>query len=133
MALNYLAPHIFRAAISNRRILSPGDDQMTIGYTDARSGRRKTCTVGAEEFIRRFLQHVLPKGFSKVRYYGFFSPGRRAALSKVRQLLSGMTTQVRQDAQSQAQPLPTAEVQCPTCGKPMQLVRTLRPRSRCPP
>jgi len=76
------------------------DGQVTFGYTDGRSGQRKTCTVSAEEFIRRFLQHVLPKGFSKVRYYGFFSPGRRAALSKVRQLLSATTTPARQESRA---------------------------------
>jgi hypothetical protein len=89
--------------------------------------------VGAEEFIRRFLQHVLPKGFSKVRYYGFFSPNRREVLSKVRQLLPGAATPARQDPQSPARPLPSAELQCPACGKPMQLVGTLRPKGRCPP
>jgi len=75
---------------------------VTFSYTDARSGQHKTCTVSAEEFIRRSLcvQHVLPKGFSKVRYYGFFSPGRRAALSKVRQLLSATTTPARQESRA---------------------------------
>jgi hypothetical protein len=132
-ALKYLAPYIFRVAISNKRILSLEDRQVTFGYTDGRSGQRKTCTVSAEEFIRRFLQHVLPKGFSKVRYYGFFSPGRRAALSKVRLLLSATTTPARQESRAPAGSEPSAELQCPDCGKPMQLVRTLRPRSRCPP
>jgi hypothetical protein len=132
-ALKYLAPYIFRVAISNRRILSLEDEQVTFGYTDARSGQRKTCTVGAEEFIRRFLQHVLPKGFSKVRYYGFYSPNQREALSKVQKLLPGATTTTRPSLQSPVGPVPTAEVQCPTCGKPMRLVSTLRPRGRCPP
>jgi Putative transposase/Transposase zinc-binding domain len=132
-ALKYLAPYVFRVAISNRRILSLEDDRVTFGYTESGSGQRKTCTVGAEEFIRRFLQHVLPKGFSKVRYYGFFSPNRREVLSKVRQLLPGAATPARQDPQSPARPLPSAELQCPACGKPMQLVGTLRPKGRCPP
>ena len=132
-ALKYLAPYIFRVAISNKRILQLENDEVTFGYTDGRSGQRKTCTVSAEEFIRRFLQHVLPKGFSKVRYYGFFSPGRRAALSKVRQLLSATTTPARQESSAPAAAEPSTELQCPVCGKPMQLVRTLRPRSRCPP
>jgi hypothetical protein len=66
-ALKYLAPYIFRVAISNKRILRLENGAVTFGYTDARSGQRKTCTVTAEEFIRRFLQHVLPKDFAKVR------------------------------------------------------------------
>jgi ribosomal protein L37AE/L43A len=132
-ALKYLAPYIFRVAISNKRILQLENDEVTFGYTDGRSGQRKTCTLNAEEFIRRFLQHVLPKGFSKVRYYGFYSPSRREALSKVRQLLSCATTPARQGPPPPAQPLPAAEMQCPICGKSMRLVSTLRPRSRCPP
>ena len=100
-ALKYLAPYIFRVAISNRRILSLEDDQVTFGYTDGRSGQRKTCTVSAEEFIRRFLQHVLPKGFTKVRYYGFYSPNQREVLSKVRQLLTGAVIPARADLHRQ--------------------------------
>jgi hypothetical protein len=132
-ALKYLAPYIFRVAISNRRILSLEDDQVTFGYTDARSAQRKTCTVDAEEFIRCFLQHVLPKGFGKVRYYGLFSPGRREVLGRVRQLLSCAAAPPQQDPQVAAQPLPAAEFLCPACGKAMQLVATLQPRGRCPP
>jgi hypothetical protein len=132
-ALKYLAPYIFRVAISNRRILSLENDQVTFGYTESGSGQRKTCTLSAEEFIRRFLLHVLPKGFSKVRYYGFFSPSRRAVLSKVRQLLSGAATPAQHDPHAPARSLQNAELQCPACGKPMQLVATLRPKDRRPP
>jgi hypothetical protein len=105
---------------------------VTFGYTDARSGQCKTYTVTAEEFTRRFLQHVLAKGFSKVRTYGFCSPNRREVLSKVRQLLPCATIPAWPGPQSPAGSLPIAEAQCPTCGKPMRLVRTLQPRSRCP-
>jgi hypothetical protein len=132
-ALKYLAPYIFRVALSNRRILSLEDDQVTFGYTESGSGQRKTCTLSAEEFIRRFLQHVLPKGFSKVRYYGFYSPNRREVLRKVRQLLPCASTPAWPSPQPPAEMLPTAEMQCPSCGQPMRLVSTLRPRSRCPP
>jgi len=132
-ALKYLAPYIFRVAISNRRILSLDDDQVTFGYTDGRSGQRRTCTVSAAEFIRRFLQHVLPKGFAKVRYYGFYSPNQRDALSKVQQLLHAPSTSARKAEQSPAEPSNTSDITCPGCGKPMQLVSIIRPRSRCPP
>jgi hypothetical protein len=132
-ALKYLAPYIFRVAISNRRILSLDNDQVTFGYTDGQSGQRKTCTVSAEEFIRRFLQHVLPKGLAKVRYYGFYSPNQRDALSKAQQLLHASSTSGHKAQQSLAVPPNTADLTCPGCGKPMQLVSTIRPRSRCPP
>ena len=96
-------------------------------------GQRKTCTVGVEESIRRFLQHVLPEGFAKVRHYGFFSPNQREALSKVQQSLTGTVIRARADLHGSAEPSPTTDLVCPICGKPMQLVSTLRPRSRCPP
>jgi hypothetical protein len=88
---------------------------MTFGYTNARSGQRKTCTVGVEEFVRRFLQHVLPKEFGKVRYYGLFSSGRRELLGRVRQLLSCAAAAPRQDPELAAEPLPVVEFLCPAC------------------
>jgi hypothetical protein len=84
-ALKYLAPYIFRVAISNNRILKLAHGKATFRYTDSSTGQTRCCTLTSEEFIRRFLQHVLPKGFVKVRYYGFFSPGLR---HRLRQALS---------------------------------------------
>ncbi len=77
-AMKYLAPYIFRVAISNHRIQSiePGDDlQAQVKYEYRPVGSRKvhTLKVSAEEFIRRFLQHVLPSGCRKVRHYGLAS------------------------------------------------------------
>jgi len=69
----YLAPYIFRVAISNQRILKLENGQVTFRYRATDTGRLSTCTLPALEFIRRFLQHVLPKGFVKVRYYGFLA------------------------------------------------------------
>jgi len=87
-ALKYLAPYIFRVAISNNRILKLENDLVTFRYRDTDSGAEKHCTLGAEDFIHRFLQHVLPKGFVKVRYYGLFSPGKRQILTTLRQRLT---------------------------------------------
>lgn len=86
-ALKYLAPYIFRVAISNNRIVTMNEDEdtVTFRYTDSATGKTRQCTVTAEEFIRRFLQHVLPKGFVKVRYYGLFSPSNRPLLMQVRE------------------------------------------------
>lgn len=77
-AMNYLAPYIFRVAISDRRIrtIEPGGDGqglVTFDYRPVGSKKIKSMTVTAEEFIRRFLQHVLPSGFRKVRHYGLAS------------------------------------------------------------
>jgi hypothetical protein len=67
-ALKYLAPYIFRVAISNKRIVKVAEGQVTFRYTPSGGKKSKRCTLPAEEFMRRFLQHVLPKGFIKVRY-----------------------------------------------------------------
>ncbi len=81
-AFKYLAPYIFRVALSNRRLHKLAGDQVTFSYRDSGSGDLRFRTLGTEEFIRRFLQHVLPKGFVKVRYYGIFSPGKRRLLER---------------------------------------------------
>jgi hypothetical protein len=74
-ALKYLAPYIFRVALSNNRIVSLRDDRVTFRYRDGKTKQLRTCTLPALTFMSRFLQHVLPKGFVKVRYYGLFSRG----------------------------------------------------------
>jgi len=84
-ALKYLSPYIFRVAISNNRILKLADGKVTFRYRTTDTGKLETCTLPAEEFIRRFLQHVLPKGFVKVRYYGFLASGCRQQLAALRQ------------------------------------------------
>ena len=79
-ALKYLAPYVFRVAISNRRLVKLENDQVTFRYHATDTGQLKLCTLSAEEFIHRFLQHVLPKGFVKVRYFGFFASTARAEI-----------------------------------------------------
>ena len=79
-ALKYLAPYIFRVAIGNKRIQKFENDQVTFRYKASDTGQERRCTLSAEDFIHRFLQHVLPKGFVKVRYFGFFSSGVRKRL-----------------------------------------------------
>ena len=95
--LNYLARYIHRVAITNSRIISADDGKVRFRYKDTNQAQRRTMTVSAEEFIRRFLQHVLPKGVHKVRYYGLWSPSHRENLSKVQQIL----TQSGNDRQGQ--------------------------------
>jgi hypothetical protein len=86
-AFKYLAPYIFRVAISNSRILKLENDQVTFRYRATGTGQSKLCTLAVQEFIHRFLQHILPKRFVKVRYYGFLSAGHRAQLTAIRQQL----------------------------------------------
>jgi len=84
-ALKYLAPYIFRVAISNKRIIRFKDGQVTFRYQDNK-GTWHAPTLEAEKFISRFLQHVLPRRFVKVRYYGFFHPRKRDRLECVKEL-----------------------------------------------
>ncbi|MCL4301992.1 MAG: IS91 family transposase [Anaerolineae bacterium] len=124
--LKYLAPYIFHVALSNRRILKGQDGQVTFRYRD-NARHWQTRTLPAEEFIRRFSQHVLPKGFQKVRYYGFFAPGQRHRLQQVRHLLGATSPPVSAPAaQAPAQP-PGPRFLCPTCGRPMRRTQTLLP------
>ncbi|MBP8305600.1 MAG: transposase, partial [Phycisphaerae bacterium] len=86
--LEYLARYVFRIAITERRILAMDDRTVTFQYKDRKAHRQRTCRITGVEFMRRFLQHVLPKGFHKVRYYGLWHPQRRELADRVRQLLT---------------------------------------------
>jgi hypothetical protein len=137
LALKYLAPYIFRVAISNRRILKLEDEHVTFRYRATDTGQERLCTLAAEEFIRRFLQHILPKGFVKVRYYGFFSSGSRPHLAVIRQLLGQEAVQAdeAQTGQSRETPPPSEKAHlCPVCGRPMQFGGPILPaKGRSPP
>jgi hypothetical protein len=87
--LDYVGRYTHRVAISNNRILNIEDGQVTFRYKDYRNGsQQKTMTLSADEFIRRFLLHVLPEGFHRIRYYGFLGNRyRKEKLEQCRQLL----------------------------------------------
>ena len=144
-ALKYLAPYIFRVAISNNRILALAEGKVTFRYRASDTGKLRTCTCAAEEFIRRFLQHVLPKGFVKVRYYGFLASGCRQRLASIRQQLdnppAGQTPDPDNGTETESQtedhpaddPIPNPIVLCPSCGRVMQRQLIPRPHRRRPP
>jgi hypothetical protein len=92
-ALKYLTPYIFRVAISNRNILTVDDKTVTFKYRDAKTKRYVPVTLPAEQFIHRFLQHVLPKGFQKVRTYGLYHPKQRQKLILVKEQLQPQTSE----------------------------------------
>lgn len=86
--LDYLGRYTHRVALSNDRILSNHNEEVTFSYRDRKDqNRKKTMTLDAHEFIRRFLLHVLPKGFMRVRHYGFLANHRKDCLSRCRQLM----------------------------------------------
>jgi hypothetical protein len=135
-AFKYLAPYIFRVAISNQRILKLKDGQVTFKYKESATAQIRFCTVSAPEFIRRFLQHVLPARFVKVRYYGLLAPRHRHLLGHARQLLAADGQQPPPGNVGQApinqystmrEPL-----RCHHCGHPLTLLRPLKPRGRSP-
>jgi len=143
-ALKYLAPYIFRVAISNNRILKLADGKVTFRYRASDTGKLRICTLAAEEFIRRFLQHILPKGFVKVRYYGFLSAGCRRQLAAIRQqlddlpacqssVIGGTDAELNLDASDADAPVSRFTILCPSCGLTMQRRRIPRPLGRCPP
>jgi hypothetical protein len=139
-ALKYLAPYIFRVAISNRRLLKldATRDQVTFHYRTSDTGQTRLCTLSAEEFIHRFLQHVLPRGFVKVRYFGFFAHFNHQRLPALSQMLIQLYPENNppgQDQQDQ-KPSPASPLQafsCPICGLPMRRLHTIQPTGRCPP
>jgi hypothetical protein len=82
--LQYLSLYIYRTAISNSRIVSVRNSKITFSYKDSTTHRQHYMTLDSQEFLRRFLQHTLPPGFHKVRFFGFFSPSYKKILSSLR-------------------------------------------------
>ena len=120
-AFKYLAPYIFRVALSNRRLVKVEDDRVTFRYRASGTGETRFCTLPAEQFIQRFLQHVLPRHFVKVRYYGLFSPGYRPQLTALRQQLDA----------APAEPPPPAPLPNPAPATPTQPPRLATVADTC--
>jgi hypothetical protein len=135
-ALKYLASYVFRVAISNPRILKLSNGRVTFRYKDTATGKTKTSSLSALDFMRRFLQHVLPKGFVKVRYYGFFSPGNRQLLVEIQQHLRRAFPEEFLSLTAEAQPIQQDSevvVSCPHCGQTMVFLKTIPRHERSPP
>jgi len=110
-ALDYLARYAFRIAITNNRILAVDDETVTYRYKDRAADRQRKETVAGHEFIRRFLQHVLPAGFHKVRYYGLWHASRREPLCNLKNVL--LLAQPASPPAEPAAPEPDADPQAP--------------------
>jgi hypothetical protein len=128
-ALKYLAQYIFRPAISNRRLVSMTGGKVTFRWQHAQTNQWKTTTLDPIEFIRRYLQHVLPRGFVKVRYYGLYAHRHRELLVRLHHQLLPVTMlqgesdpDKQQSSQESEQPIATAFPGCRCCGKPMRMV-----------
>jgi len=143
--LAYLSRYTHRVAIANSRLVAMDQGQVTFRWKDYRAKgrtRHKTMTLAAGEFMRRFLLHVLPSGFHRIRHYGLLAnAGRREHLARARELLQGPPADApagtgTADPAEPAPPEPSAPTYvCPDCGAPMQILDTLvrGPHIRAPP
>jgi hypothetical protein len=137
--LAYLSRYTHRVAISNSRLLAFDERGVTFRYKDYRAKgktRYKAMTLSTDEFIRRFLLHVLPSGFHRIRHYGLLAnAGRRRHLARARELLqvplAATATSTRQASTTTA----SATFVCPHCGAAMRVVEELAraPSIRAPP
>jgi hypothetical protein len=137
--LAYLSRYTHRVAISNSRLISIDDAGVTFKWKDYRADgreRQKVMILNTNEFIRRFLIHVLPHGFHRIRHYGLFASGSRAEnIARVRELLSAPIPQNQADTDARGgTELPTLSHQCPCCGGRMIIIETFArgcsPRTR---
>jgi hypothetical protein len=122
--LDYLGRYTPRVAISNRRLLSSDDGQVRFTYRDRSDGdRRKIASLPAEEFIRRFLLHVLPPGFMRIRHYGFLAHrAKKTCLTQCREPLQATTPQTvgpKTVADSIRDLISIDITRCPHCGAPL--------------
>jgi hypothetical protein len=135
--LDYLARYLFRVALTNSRIEQIDDDQVTFRYRDNRTQETRRATVSGVEFLRRFLQHVLPRRCTKVRYYGLWSATRRKDLALARTLLAAPGSAAPPSAPATTTTLvapPAAALVCPLCHTgTLTLVAILRPHRKVPP
>lgn len=124
-SLKYLAPYVFKVAISNSRILKVEDRTVFIRYRRPHSHRLRTLALEVMEFIRRFLQHVLPTGFMKVRYYGFMNPNCRVSLDHISTLIE--MTYGFNGVLPNTELEPWQPITCPNCGGTLRLRSLLLP------
>ncbi|MFK7838532.1 MAG: IS91 family transposase [Sulfitobacter sp.] len=141
--LAYLSRYTHRIAISNSRLIRFDERSVTFRVKDYRlkgAGRHTTMTLATAEFIRRFLIHVLPKGQHRIRHYGFYGNGNRAAnIARIRQLLGATSTDqchANDDSLGDTDGLPPVlALPCPCCGGPLIIIDTVAPNQfpRAPP
>lgn len=146
-AFEYVARYVQKTAIDTSRLTAVDDHGVTFRWTDRQSGREQRTTLPGEEFLRRFLQHVLPRGLihsvhpcgaapsspsvsaalrlTRVRHYGWLSPAAEERYARVRHLLRAGDIVLILPAKP--------EIVCPCCGHAMTFFHTLRTRARPPP
>ncbi len=133
--LAYLSRYTHRVAISNRRLIAMDENGITFRYKDYRrdgDARHRTMTLSTDEFISRFLVHVLPKGFHRIRHYGLLATGRcKANIARARELLAAPAPVVTKEPASSTD----RRAACPCCGGQMLVIESFggAARARAPP
>ena len=138
--LAYLSRYTHRVAISNSRLISADANTVAFQWKDYRiksRDRRSVMRLATDEFTRRFLIHVLPDGFHRIRHYGLLASSiRKSNIAKARSLLGAETAKLDEPPTAEVTPL-TLREPCPDCGEPMRIVETFRrgqkPQSHAPP
>ena len=120
--LKYLGAYIYRSAFSSQKILADDGQFITFAWRDNQK-RQRTTRLKAKAFLHRYLQHVLPRGLQRVRYYGYLSPAARNRWERIVALLDWKEPALQLPA-----PIPPPE--CPVCHRPMMFVARL---PRAPP
>jgi Putative transposase/Transposase zinc-binding domain len=125
-AIKYLAAYVCHTALGSQRIVKADNGQITFKYKDSHDQQWRTLTLAASEFLRRFLQHVLPKGFQRIRYFGWLSPAAKTRWQRILALLDWKAPLLP------ASPL-RPPLTCPCCHKPLALIGHLArpPPRRC--
>ena len=126
-SLKYLSRYVFKVAISEGRIVRADDKAVVFSYRKVNSQRTRTMSVAPFEFMRCFLQHVLPTGFVKVRHFGFLSSGCRMSIEEVKgriELAHGFTV----SAAKPAEPVQSRQMACPHCGGKLRWCSIVLPR-----
>ena len=120
--MKYLSRYLYRGVISERNIIANQGGKVTFKYTNSKTGKAEFRTLDGEDFLWLVLQHVLPKGFRRVRDYGFLHGNARKLLLRIQLMLRVLID---------AQPTPARPLfKCPHCKSPMHIVRFIAPPPR---
>ena len=121
--VHYLGRYTHRVAISNHRLVSFSDGQVTFRWRDsAHHNEQKLLTLPLDEFLRRFLLHILPKGFVRIRNFGFLANRKRAKLLPLCFHLLGVTPQPQVASHPSGTKNSPPSWRCPKCGGPMKVI-----------
>jgi hypothetical protein len=127
--VRYLARYVFRTAISDERIDTLDDHNVVFHYTDSETKQRRTCRLEADEFLRRYLQHVPPSGFHRVRYFGWMHPAAKRRRAIVETLVAAVIL-----VRAQPEKPPPWHLRCPHCQAfALIVIDRIKSQARGPP